>query len=210
VPKAKPNFDPVVVSEQDGLRYLHFGTEWIQSAMRVRAPFELVVDYTRDMMAWEESLSDPAHIVQLGLGAGSLSKYCWRKYPRAKITVLEINPDVVACARQLFKLPPDDERLRVITADARAWVGSAKHRASCDVLQVDLYDAEARGPLFDSVAFYRLCRATLRPRGVMTVNVFGNGWGFSDSFANVLEAFDGRCSAMEPCEAGNRVIVAIA
>ena len=41
----------IEVSEQAGVRYLHFGTEWIQGAMRVARPWSLELDYTREMMA---------------------------------------------------------------------------------------------------------------------------------------------------------------
>jgi spermidine synthase len=201
-------YDQVTLSEQQGIRYLHLGSEWVQGAMRIKKPFDLEIDYTRDMMAWEERLAEPEHIVQLGLGAASLSKYCYRRYPAARVTAVELNPQVVAVARQFFKLPADDGRFRVIIEDAGAWVADRRNRACCDVLQVDLYDAEARGPVYDSVAFYALCRRVLRRGGIMTVNVFGNGWGFEDSFAAVFEAFEGDAEALDPVDAGNRIIVA--
>jgi len=39
------------ISEDDGVRYLHFGSEWIQGAMRIRRPWSLELHYTREMMA---------------------------------------------------------------------------------------------------------------------------------------------------------------
>ena len=38
-------------SEEEGFRYLHFGSPWIQGAMKVGRPFELVLEYPRQMMA---------------------------------------------------------------------------------------------------------------------------------------------------------------
>ena len=37
-PARKPKYAPVTLSEFDGVRYLHFGTEWVQGAMRIRKP----------------------------------------------------------------------------------------------------------------------------------------------------------------------------
>ena len=199
--------DPVTLSEQNGLRFLHFGSEWVQGAMRIKKPFELEIEYTRNMMAWEQYISNPAHIVQLGLGAASLTKYCWKYYPNTRVTAVEINPAVVHCARQFFKLPPDDARLRVLIEDAGSWVSDIHHRNCCDVLQIDLYDAQARGPVYDGVEFYAACRKTLRPGGVITVNVFGNGAGFEESFSAFCKAFEGRCEAMDPVDAGNRIVL---
>jgi hypothetical protein len=32
----KPRFAPVTFSEESGVRFLHFGTEWVQGAMRLK------------------------------------------------------------------------------------------------------------------------------------------------------------------------------
>jgi spermidine synthase len=196
------------VSEEDGIRFLHFGSEWVQGAMKIRAPHALVLDYTQDLMVWEGWLDAPTHIVHLGLGAGSTTKYCLQAHPNARVTAVEISSAVYACAVQCFKLPSRHPRLRVAICDAAKWVRDRRNHSSADVLIVDLYDAHARGPVHDSVPFYRDCRRVLRVGGAMTVNVFGDGWGFEDSFAHVLEAFDGAVEALEPCSAGNRVIFA--
>lgn len=44
--------DQPSLSEADGIRYLHFGTEWVQGAMLIRDPARLVLEYTAQMMAW--------------------------------------------------------------------------------------------------------------------------------------------------------------
>ncbi|UCE31108.1 MAG: spermidine synthase, partial [Burkholderiales bacterium] len=68
-PRAAANQEPeLVVSEAGGVRYLHFGSEWVQGAMRVARPDALVLEYNRDMMAWLMLLDPPARILQLGLG----------------------------------------------------------------------------------------------------------------------------------------------
>jgi spermidine synthase len=171
------------------------------------------------MMCWQQHLQERGlavnHIVQLGLGAASLSKYCYRECPTANITVVELNPQVIAACRQFFKLPQNDSRLKVVQASADAWVNDAKHHGTADVLQVDIYDSEARGPVFDSEAFYAACRACLSPQGVMTVNVFGGEamtggkqGGFKVSYANISAAFEGRCTALPQVDAGNVVVMA--
>ena len=40
----------IEISEERGVRYLHFGSHWIQGAMRVARPWALELEYTRDMM----------------------------------------------------------------------------------------------------------------------------------------------------------------
>ncbi|MEO8165898.1 MAG: spermidine synthase, partial [Betaproteobacteria bacterium] len=38
------------INEEEGVRYLQFGAHWIQGAMRIRRPWSLELEYTRDMM----------------------------------------------------------------------------------------------------------------------------------------------------------------
>ncbi len=216
----KIKYDEVNLSESAGVRYMHLGyTPWVQGAMRIARPWKLEIEYTRDMMCWQQHLQTHGlsanHIVQLGLGAASLTKYCYREFPLSRITVVELNPQVIAACRQFFKLPPNDGRLNVLQASADDWVNDAKNHGLASVLQVDLYDSVARGPVFDDVAFYTACRQCLSPQGVMTVNLFGGdakdtgkSGGFKQSYANISAAFEGRCTALPQVDAGNVVVMA--
>ena len=41
----------IEISEAAGVRQLHFGSEWIQGAMRIARPWALELEYTREMMS---------------------------------------------------------------------------------------------------------------------------------------------------------------
>jgi spermidine synthase len=64
----------------------------------------------------------------------------------------------------------------------------ANHDA-LDVLQCDLYDATARGPVLDTPEFYLACNACLTDRGVMTVNLFGDHPSFAKNIKAMRFAF---------------------
>ena len=67
---------PIDISEEAGVRYLHFGSDWIQGAMRIRKPYALELAYTREMMAGlllrDGLAADGAHwprkVLIIGLG----------------------------------------------------------------------------------------------------------------------------------------------
>lgn len=196
----------ITLSEVDGVRFLHFGSPWVQGAMRLTRPFALELEYQAQMMAPLLLAPQPTQIVQLGLGAGALAKFCWRYLASARVTVVELSADVVAVARRWFRLPDDDARLQVVVGDARDFVESRPAVRRADWLQVDLYDAAARGPIYDDPGFYTACRALLRSEGVLAVNVFGRG--FESSLRAIAQAFDGRTWTLPETDAGNRVILA--
>jgi spermidine synthase len=196
----------VTLSEEDGMRYLHFGTEWIQGGMRVARPFALELAYQQEMMAPGLFLPEPRRIVQLGLGAAALTKFCYRNVPSAAVTVVELSQEVIDIAHRWFLLPADDERLTVVHDDAKDFIAQPRQRGRADWLQVDLYDRHARGPVYDDVPFYRACRSALGRPGVACFNLFGRR--FDPSFELICAAFDDRALALPEVDEGNRVVLA--
>ena len=188
-PPRKAKFAPVTLSEMDGVRYLHFGTEWVQGAMRLRKPDWLELEYAQQMMAWMLFAEAPRHIVQLGLGTAALTKFCHRHWPQALITAIELNPAVVRICETMFKLPPGDDRLQVLEMDAMDFVMAPENRDSIDILQVDLYDATARGPVLDTPQFYAACAACLSDDGIMTINLFGDHPSYAKNLKAMRPAF---------------------
>ena len=148
---------------------LHFGMSTVQSRMRVGAPTKLVLDYTRSMMAFLLLEPEPRHIVMLGLGGGSLAKYCHEHLPDTRFTALEISPEVIAM-RGLFALPPDDARLQVLCVDGATWLHD--NPSCCDVLMLDGFDAGGLPPQLCSQGFYDDCAAALTPGGVLASNIW--------------------------------------
>src|SRR6202042_1372767 len=87
----KPRFAPVTFSEEGGVRYLHFGTEWVQGAMRLRKPDHIELEYARQMMGWLLFVDAPEQVVQLGLGSAALTKFCYRFLPTTRTQAVELN-----------------------------------------------------------------------------------------------------------------------
>jgi len=202
------------IAEHDGLRTLHLGeTPWVQGAMLVREPRTIVLEYVQRMMAWmlwrESAELARGHAVQLGLGAGAITRYCHQVLRMDRVTAVELNPAVIAACRHGFRLPVDDARLTVLERDAQAWVDDDAHLQTAQVLNVDLYDHEAAAPVLDSAAFYAACRGVLAHGGVMSVNLFGRASSFDNSIANIAAAF-GRDQvwSLRPTREGNTVVVA--
>ncbi len=210
--KKAPELAPATMSEFDGVRYLHLGTVWVQGAMRLRKPAQIELEYVQRMMAWTllRSSEDMArgHAVQLGLGAGSITRFT-HGVMKMDTTAVEINPSVIGMCRSYFRLPDDGERLRVLCMDAQRWLDEVAEPGSVDVLCVDLYDHEAAGPVLDSDHFYRGCAHVLADGGVMSVNLFGRHASFARSARRLAEAFTGGVVvSMQPTREGNTVLLA--
>ncbi|MCE3263708.1 MAG: spermidine synthase [Pseudoduganella sp.] len=203
----KPKFAPVTLSELDGVRYLHFGTEWVQGAMRIRKPDWPELEYAQQMMAWMLWQDAPRHVAQLGLGTGALTKFCYKTFPDAQVTAVELNPSVIGICYAMFKLPDNDARLHVLEMDAMDYVTNPEHHGTLDALQVDLYDATARGPVLDTPEFYQACAACLTDEGIMTINLFGDHPSYAKNLKAMKFAFPQVVSLPEVHD-GNVVAIA--
>ena len=214
-------------SEEAGVRFLHFGSEWVQGAMRIARPWSLELEYTREMMAallLREGggkaaghppayslrvLRDPPRkVLLIGLGAASLTKFLYRNFPLAHLTVVEIEPDVIAAARQFFKLPEDPMRINLIIADGAEYVLNSNKKF--DLIMVDGFDENARSGALDTLPFYQACRARLSDDGVMAVNLLGRSRGFEASLVRIRKAFADRVLEFHSCESGNVIAIAAA
>ncbi len=200
----------IETSEESGVRFLHFGSEWIQGAMRIARPYALELEYTREMMGMLLLRPDadwPKSVLQVGLGAASLVKFLHRHGPNTRQTIVEINPAVVAMAYQSFKLPRDEVNIDIQIGDGVAWMKQAKGKFDC--IMVDGYDHNARFGALGTEDFYRDCRARLSKRGVLALNLFGRAHGYRAQIENLKVAFDNRVLALPPVEGGNAIAFAV-
>jgi spermidine synthase len=196
----------VDISEMNGVRALHLGNATVQSAMRINAPFELELTYTRGMMCFLLFTSQAREVVILGLGGGSIPKYIHRHLPQMRVTTVELNPAVLDAARSHFHLPPDDERLRVVLGDGTVYIRD--NPGSADVLMLDAYDSAGLPSELSSQEFYDSCAAALAPDGVLVVNLWGSDKRFDAYLQRIEQSFDGRVLMMPTGRPGNIVIFA--
>jgi spermidine synthase len=200
---------PIDIREEAGVRTLHFGSDWIQGAMRIARPWQLELDYTREMMAsllLRDNARFPRNALLIGLGAASLTKFLYRYYPLAKLIVVEIEPRVVAAARQFFKLPDDPLRLHIVIADGAHYI--AAYGKTYDLILVDGFDADARAGELSTLPFYQMCRARLNNHGILAVNLLGRSRGYQANLERIKMAFDERVLAFPSCDSGNVIALA--
>jgi spermidine synthase len=162
------SYDKPFIVDSGLLRFLHFDLHTVQSAMHLEHPDKLSLAYTRKMMAFLLFNRAPKRILLLGLGGGSLAKFCYRRLPGTALTAVEVNPDVIAL-REEFSIPADDARFRVICSDGATYV--AHLECSKDVILADACDRTGIAPELDAVEFYEDAYRCLSPGGVLVTNL---------------------------------------
>jgi spermidine synthase len=185
------------------LRHLFFDTASTQSSMRLDEPDALVTAYTRKMMAFLLFVPEPRHLLMIGLGGGSLAKFCYRHLPRTRISVVEINADVIAL-REHFAVPADDDRFQIIHEDGAAFLASTS--ATPDVILIDAFDELGVAPSLASPDFYHRVGQCLTPEGVLVMNLSGQKSRYPFHIECLRAAFAGAV-LLVPVEADNNVLL---
>lgn len=203
-PQAEPG-KPYLL-ENDGMLSLQFDALCLQSEMSIEDPDRLVFSYTRAMMGFLLLEPSPKRIAMIGLGGGSLAKYCYRYLPQAEITVVEINPDVIAL-RNEFAIPADDARFKVLLGDGAVFV--KEHSDRFDVLMVDGFDTSGLPDELCSQQFYDDCWASLADNGIMVVNLWGNNGLHGVLASRIATSFDGRIVVTNADDTPNKIVLAV-
>ncbi|MGQ2978095.1 MAG: fused MFS/spermidine synthase [Polaromonas sp.] len=184
---------------------LHFTLGELQSRMLLRRPGYLDVDYTRTMMGFLLFKPAPTHIGMIGRGGGSLAKFCHRQLGGCQMTVLEINPHVIAL-RGEFQVPEDDGRFRVIAADGAIYL---QHEApGFDVLLVDGFDHQGQPAALCSQRFYDDCFAALTHDGVLVVNLHRDHPDYALLVGRISRSFSGNAVEVLATEKSNSIVFA--
>ncbi|MCC8403269.1 spermidine synthase [Paraburkholderia sp. MMS20-SJTN17] len=160
------NGQPFVLETQHAVS-LHFDHFATQSFMSLRNPERLALGYTRAMMGFLLLHPAPRQICMIGLGGGSLAKYCYRHLPESAIEAVEISPEVIAL-RDVFRIPADDARFKVVCADGADYM--TQDHVRTDVILLDAFVSEGMASRCAEIPFFAACRERLTEAGVLVVN----------------------------------------
>jgi spermidine synthase len=196
--------DHPIVREAHGERLLRFDRGPVQSRMVEADPSRLALEYTRLMMGFVLFQPAPARIAMIGLGGGSLAKYCVRTIPDADFTAIEVSPAVIAL-RDAFGIPPDGPRFRVRCDDGAAFV--RRDGEPLDVLLVDAFDGDGLPETLCTAAFYDGCRDRLGPGGILVANLYADA-AADRCVERIRDAFAAKVVVVDADDSQNKVVFA--
>ena len=196
----------VEVIEVDGVRSLYLASSTIQSSMRVKSPFALELAYSRGMMCFLLFNQKFKHVLNIGLGGGSVPKYIHNFCPTILQTIVEINPQVINTARSHFYVPDNDDRLNIIEGDGLARL--ANHPLSADVLMIDAFDGKGIPADFCSQDFFDRCEMALNVDGILVINLWGSDKNFDIYLRRIEQSFNDQVLMLPTGKPGNIVVFA--
>ncbi|PTQ89614.1 methyltransferase [Agitococcus lubricus] len=203
--KSSPPDDVLYAFETEHSVSLQFNHDSLQSVMRKQDPYALAFEYTQVMMGFMPLLSQtPEHLLLIGLGGGSLSKFCYKHYPNTRVTTVEISAEVIAY-RHKFKIPANTARFKVIEADGAVYV---QDKVSCyEIILLDAYTGQGLPDAVASETFYHHCYQALKENGILVVNLWRKDPYFRRNLARLERCFDNKVLTVK-CQSGNEIVFA--
>lgn len=199
------SYDKPFVLDDGELRYLYFNTRLMQSAMRLKTPDSLELRYTQKMMAFLLFHGRPRRLALIGLGGGSLLKFCYRRLPGTHLTAVELDAQVLAL-QSLFHLPPADARFALVQGEGAEWLATAEK--GLDVLLIDAFNKEGFAPSLAHREFFQDAWDKLSGNGVLVVNLAGEPASYAGLVGTVMQVFDDQVLVVSVPEDGNHILYA--
>jgi spermidine synthase len=160
-----------------------------QSCMYVDDPQRLFFDYAKLAITALYLQPEPARILVLGLGGGSIPAAFAKVLPSAKIDTVEIDPVVTEVAERYFAYA-DNDRLTNHDVDGRVFVkraGLKKHQ--WDIVVLDAFNGDYIPEHLLTREFLEEVKAIIAPDGVLAANTFSHSKLYDSESATYEEVF---------------------
>ncbi|HEY7163623.1 MAG TPA: fused MFS/spermidine synthase [Candidatus Binatia bacterium] len=170
------------VEEDDDARYMYFDRT-LQSAMNLKDPTALRLLYSRYTSVGMALRPDAKKMLIIGLGGGSIPKKLQKEFPSLDIDVVEIDPEVIEIAKNLFNVR-ENKNLHIHAQDGRLFL--ARTQNQYDIVLLDAYYSDAMPFHLATREFFELAERKLTPNGLIVANLISAVTGNSGKIARAF------------------------
>ena len=180
----------------------------IQSIVDLETPYHLELENLRYLVSVLLFIPSPRRILMLGTGAGSLLHFLRHHYPSAHLSALDIDSELIEELRARAILPPPDEYLEYLYADAATYLEQTQQRF--DLVAVDLfYGAQTPNWLLQKKCLRQL-HHLLSDSGALAFNLLLDSNHDLQRFYRELQAlFQQQTLSLPVPELENRIVYAV-
>jgi spermidine synthase len=198
-----------VTQDVDGILTLRFGQHGPrQSVVKTGDLDYLGLPYARSAMiglAFTEQLD---RILVLGVGAGNIPMFLRKYYSGAQIDVVDIDPQIIALAKQYFNFLEDD-LLHAYAQDGRAFIENVQK--PYDLIFLDAYTAAGIPKHLATKEFLLSLKKVLKPSGAIIANMWSTpklNPLYKSMLRTYQEVFQEVYTLRVPT-AGNKIVIAL-
>lgn len=188
----------VSVVQQDNRRCLRLKNKRnpynSQSCMLLDSPNTMLFFYTQAMLATLATQEDGLRVLNVGLGGGTLPNAILSYFPGAKVTTVELDPQMLQAAKDYMSFE-ESENNAVVIQDARYFIRKQQSRKEKhDVVLLDAFDGEYIPEHLTTQEFLQEVKSILKPGGMVMANTFSHKDFFNSESVTYESVFPGFCS----------------
>ena len=159
-----------VTQDVDGIRTLRFGQHGPrQSVVKIGDLNYLGLPYAKSAMIGLAFTQQLDRILVLGVGAGNIPMFLRKHDSDAQIDVIDIDPQIIALAKQYFNFLEDD-LLKAYVQDGRAFIENVQK--PYDLIFLDAYTAAGIPKHLATKEFLLSLKKALKPSGAIIANMW--------------------------------------
>jgi spermidine synthase len=195
-------------SENKAMRTLWFEV-WghQQSVVKLGDPDYIALDYVKVMPLGFTMVEEPKRVLIVGLGGGTLPMFYRKHYPKMKIDVVDLDPDVIDVAKKYFDFK-EDENMKAYAEDGRKFIEQSKE--PYDIIFLDAFSADSIPYALVTREFLQAVRKALTPKGVVVSNLwqFDVNKRYYSMITTYRDVFDDVCTVDVKHDSGNIILMA--
>jgi spermidine synthase len=207
--KEKSLYRNIVVKESGSRRCLVFAVkrgDRNQTCKNLQHPNRVVFPYARMTFAGLLLNPEPASVLVVGLGGGTIPTVLSQLYPEAVIDIVEIDEAVRRVAIEYFDFAESD-KVKVIVRDARVYIKRAGiQKRKYDMIILDAFTGDYIPEHLTTMEFLEEVKALLNEDGVLVANTFSTSKLYHHESVTYTNVYGNFFNFKMPIT-GNRVIV---
>jgi spermidine synthase len=198
-----------VTQDRDGIRTLRFGKNGPrQSIVKPGDLNYLGLPYTKSAMIGLAFAEHIDRILVIGVGGGSIPMFLRKHYPSAYIDVVDIDPQIIALAKQYFNFA-ENRSLRSHAQDGRTFIENVQK--PYDLIFLDAFTAAGIPKHLATKEFLLAMKNALKTSGAVITNMWSTATAnplYRTMLRTYQEVFDEVFTLRVP-KAGNKVVIAL-
>ena len=173
------------------LAFGHKSRRYVESRRNPNDLMELPVEYTKSFtigMAYPKNLNS---FLMIGMGGGSTSWYLHKSLPKAKVTAVELDPEIVRLSRKYYGFKENDKQSdNFIISELDGRMHILRKKQKHDIIFVDAYRGQFVPFHLMTKEFFKLAKKRLSKGGVMVQNIEPSTMLYDSAIASIASVFD--------------------
>jgi len=207
---SRDEFSEISITEHAMIRNLYFGNDKKQSSVFVPEPSVLILPYSQAMTLSMLFKPEPARVLLIGLGGGSLAQFLLKAYPGCEIDVVELRSHVIELCHEYFLLPKGLHHLHIHHNNAKDFVENQlkEREKKYDIIFLDAFDQHGPADINNNTQFLYNCKHLLSKNGVLCTNLWNRREDvYHQWYRNFCKQFDDNCLELRLGKINSNVVV---